>query len=152
MTSPDTSHAIEAYLQSMPPVAAMDLRFGGFREGVLTLNAPLARHVNDKGCAFGGSLVSMMTLAGWGVVMLRLQESGIAAEVFVADSEVKYLAPLFDDLVAEARVAEDASWDAFVARLRERGRASLPLSACVRLPEGGAAAECRSRYVAVAKG
>ncbi|GAA4857576.1 YiiD C-terminal domain-containing protein [Luteimonas vadosa] len=143
---------INGYLQAMPPVAAMDLRFGGYEDGVLTLEAPLATHVNDKGCAFGGSLVSMMTLAGWGVVMLRLQEAGIAADVFVADSEVKYLAPLFDDLVADARVADDADWDGFVSRLRERGRASLPLLAGVRLPAGGVAAECRSRYVAVAKG
>lgn len=145
-------HDIDAYLQSMPPVAVMDLRFAGFDDGVLTLTAPLARHVNDKGCAFGGSLVSMMTLAAWGVVMVRLQQIGIAADVFVAESEVKYRAPLFDDLVAEARLADDASWDEFVARLRERGRASLPLVASVRLPDGGVAAESRSRYVAAIKG
>jgi thioesterase domain-containing protein len=143
---------IDAYLQSMPPVAVMDLRFGGFDDGVLTLTAPLARHVNDKGCAFGGSMVSMMTLAAWCVVMLRLRQSGIDAEVFVADSQVKYRAPLFDDLVAEARLADDASWDGFVAKLRQSGRASLPLAASVRLPDGGVAAESRSRYVAVAKG
>ena len=41
----------------------------------LTMAAPLAPNVNDKGCAFGGSLVSLMTLAGWGLVKLALGSS-----------------------------------------------------------------------------
>ena len=144
--------ALDAHYQAMPPVAAMHLRIAGFDGDCLRLQAPLVRHVNDKGCAFGGSLVSLMTLAAWGLVTLRLQQAGVAADVFVADSQVRYLAPLYADLDAGARLAADASWERFLADLRGRGRASVSIEAMVRLPDGAAAAQCRARYVAIAKG
>ena len=142
---------IAAHYQAMPPVAAMQLRIDSFDGERLRLHAPLAAHVNDKGCAFGGSLVSLMTLAGWGLVTLRVQQAGLAADVFVADSQVRYLAPLFADIHAEARIAGDGSWDAFVATLRERGRARIDLVASVPLPGGGNACEMQARFVAVGK-
>ncbi len=152
MTLDPSLQAIDAHYRGMPPVAVMDLRIDGFDDGVLRLRAPLARHVNDKGCAFGGSLVSLMTLAAWGVATLRLEQAGIEAEVFVADSEVRYRAPLFDDLLAEAWLADDGDWTNFLAALGARGRAGIRLAACVRLSDGGIAAEMDARYVAVAKG
>ena len=136
----------------MPPVAALQLRVEGFDGHCLRLHAPLAAHVNDKGCAFGGSLASLMTLAAWGVVTLRMHAAGLEADVFVAQSQVRYRAPLFADLAVQARRADDAEWDAFLAAFRQRGRAGIELDACVRLPDGGIAAECRARYVAVGKG
>ena len=69
----------------------------------------------------------------------------------MADSEVRYAAPLWDDLKAEARLAEGEDWDAFIATLRERGRARITIESVVRLPEGGIATQCRARYVAIAK-
>src|SRR5512133_3613969 len=113
---------LAALYQAMPPVAALQVRVAGFDGATLRLQAPLAANINDKGCAFGGSLVSLMTLAGWGLVWLRLRDAGIAADVFVADSQVRYRAPLFADLAAQARWADPASVDAFLDRLRTRGR------------------------------
>lgn len=152
MTLDPSLQAIDAHYRGMPPVAGMGLRIDGFDDGVLRLRAPLARHVNDKGCAFGGSLVSLMTLAAWGVATLRLEQAGFAADVFVADSQVRYRAPLFGDLVAEAWLADDRDWTSFLTMLQAHGRAGIGLLACVRLPDGGVAAEMGARYVAVAKG
>jgi thioesterase domain-containing protein len=140
------------HFRSMPPVAALQLRIDGFDGESLSLQAPLAAHVNDKGCAFGGSLASLMTLACWGVVTLRLLREGLDADVFVADTQLHYRAPLFADLHAQAQLADAGAWPGFVARFRERGRASVRLHACVRLPDGGIAAESQARYVAIGKG
>lgn len=151
-SEPDSAlRSLLAHYRSMPPVAAMRLEIGGADAASLRLRAPLAVHINDKGCAFGGSLVSLMTLAGWGVATLALERAGLHAEVFVASSEVRYRAPLFADLeaVAEADAMELA---AFVETLRDNGRASLNLDARVPLPAGGSACDMRSRYVAIAKG
>ncbi len=137
--------------RSMPPVAALQLRVDGFDGDCLRLHAPLAANINDKGCAFGGSLVSLMTLAGWGVVTLRLQQEGLKADVFVAKMQVRYRAPLFADLQADARLADAQSWDAALARLHEHGRAGLSVSGRVILPDGGIAAESTARYVAMVK-
>jgi thioesterase domain-containing protein len=154
-TAMDLEHAlqhIDAHFQAMPPVAAMRLSIAAYDGERLRLHAPLAVHVNDKGCAFGGSLGSLMTLASWGLVTLRLQAAGLAADVFVADSQVRYLAPLFADLEAEAQLAPESSWDDFIATLRDRGRARTQLVARVPLPDGGIATEFSARYVAIRKG
>lgn len=144
--------ALDAHYQAMPPVAAMQLRIAGFDGDCLRLQAPLPRHVNDKGCAFGGSLVSLMTLAAWGLVTLRLQQAGLSADVFVADSQVRYLAPLFDDLEAEAHASPESDWHDFLATLAQKGRARTELVARVTLPDGKDAATFRARFVAFRKG
>lgn len=142
---------LDHHYQSMPPVAAMGLRIAGFDGQRLRLHAPLARHVNDKGCAFGGSLASLMTLASWGLVWLQLDAAGIEADIFVADSQVRYLAPLYADLAVEAVIAPESTWDAFVTTLRQKGRARAGLLATAELPDGGIATGFVARYVAIAR-
>lgn len=136
---------------SMPPVVAMDLVIAGYDGQRLQLRAPLDRHVNDKGCAFGGSLASMMTLAAWGLVSLQVEAAGIDADIYVADSQVRYLAPLFADLEVTAELGPDGDWDTFTRTLRERGRARANLVAAVPLPDGGVATTFSARYVAIAR-
>jgi thioesterase domain-containing protein len=143
---------LETELLAMPPVAAMALRIGDIAVDRLTLHAPLAANINDKGCAFGGSLASLMTLAGWGLIVLRLAEAGLDADVYVADSQVRYRAPVYTDLTAVAEGAEGESWEHFLDTLRSRGRARLLVAASVPLPEGGVAADSRSHYAAILKG
>lgn len=154
MSDTDTAAALarlDAHYQAMPPVALMQLRIAGYDGHALRLHAPLAVHVNDKGCAFGGSLASMMTLASWGVVSLLVERAGLSAEVYVADSQIRYLAPLFADLDVVARPAPDADVAAFVDTLRTRGRARIPMVASAALPDGGVATEFSARYVAILK-
>ena len=143
---------LDAHYQGMPPVAAMSVSIHRFDEERLSLLAPLDRNVNDKGCAFGGSLASLMTLACWGLATMRIQGAGMEADVFVADSQVRYLAPLYADLDAEAHAAPDSDWQVFLDTLAERGRARIELLARVRLPDGADAATLRARFVAFRKG
>lgn len=138
--------ALSRHYDAMPPVRAMGVEVLDFDGEVLRLRAPLAANVNDKDCAFGGSLCGLMTLAGWGLASLRMGQAGYAPDVYVADSQVRYLAPLYADLVAEARLAEGQSWDGVVASFAERGRARVTLEACVRLPGGGLACSLTGRY------
>lgn len=142
---------MQALYDSMPPVAAMGVQVAGCEGDALLLEAPLAANVNDKGTAFGGSLVSLMTLAGWGLCTLQLEQAGLHAEVYVADSQVRYLAPLRADLHARARLAADQHWDDFVQTFVRRGKARAQLEAQVLLPGGGAATTLSARYVALAK-
>jgi len=118
---------LDRLFSEMPPVAAMQIRAAQFDGDCLRLAAPLAANVNDKNCAFGGSLASLMTLAGWGWLMLKLREAGIEAEVYVADSSIRYLAPLYDDLTGEARLREGQDWENILRCLRERKRARVAM-------------------------
>lgn len=143
---------LRAQSRSMPPVAAMAFDVVDYDGERLRMQAPLGPNVNDKGTAFGGSMTSLMTFAGWGLVTLRLQQAGLVADVFVADSHVHYRKPLVADLVADAMLAPGETWEPFLATFLQRGRARIELRACILLPEGGIAAELAGRYVAIAKG
>ena len=137
---------LDPLFAAMPPVAAMQVHALDFNEGCLRLQAPLSANVNDKACAFGGSLSGVMTLAGWGWLMLAAQDAGLPSEVYVADSQVRYLAPLFDDLVAEARLGEGQDWSAIARTLGERRRASATMQCCVRAADGAVVATLQARF------
>lgn len=147
-----TLQRLQAHYDAMPPVAALGLRVAGYDGERLRLGAPLAKHVNDKGCAFGGSLGSLLTLAAWGLLHVRLEDAGIDADIYVADSSLRFLAPLFDDLQAEATLAPGSDWATFVATLQARGRARVEVVAQVPLPSGGVATTFSARYVAIRRG
>ena len=142
---------VNALLHAIPQARAMQVRIAAADDGRLCLRAPLAPNINDKGSAFGGSLVSLMTLAGWGLATWQLARAGVVADVYVADSSVRYLAPLYADLEAEAWL-EEGDWDAFVATFRQRGRARCRISARITLPDGADASVLSGRFVVLAPG
>ena len=144
--------SLRDYTRSLPPLAAIQARVAAYDGQRLHLTAPLAANVNDKGSAFGGSMTSLMTSAGWGLVTLQLQQAGLRADVFVADSTVRYLKPLYAELRAEAVLAPEQSWELFLATLAQRGRARIHLQARMIGTEGEVMADLASRYVAIAKG
>lgn len=150
MTAPlsDAQQLIHFIRNEIPLAHAMDLRLGSCSDDALTLLAPLAPNVNDKGCAFGGSLVSLMTLSGWALVELALRQRGEDCDVFVAESTVRYLAPLWDDLRSESRLAAEADWATFFRTLASRGRARIEVACVVPGSDGKPAATLQARFVA----
>lgn len=150
-SSPTALDALAAHFAGMPPVAALQPQILDWQHGRLRLSAPLSANVNDKACAFGGSLISLMTISAWGLVSLELEQAGLHADVFVADSRVRYLKPVFEDIVVEA-VYDDATEHAALAdTLRKQGRANIRLQAKTLLADGGIAATFVGRYAAIAK-
>ena len=140
---PRDAHELERYILDHIPLArAMALRVADWDGTRLELVAPLDPNVNDKDCAFGGSLSGLMTLAGWGATVLRLAAHDIDADVFVARSEIRYLTPLYGDLRAGAQASADQDIDAFMHALRTRGRARLRVDAAVAGTEGDACIQC----------
>ena len=145
----DQARRLIQFIRSEIPLAkAMDLQLGRYDGDTLSLWAPLPPNVNDKGCAFGGSLVSLMTLSGWALVEMALRRAGLDCDVFVAESSVRYLAPVWQDFRSEARLADEASWSTFFTTLAARGRARITVE-CVVPGEGGQpAATLNARFVA----
>lgn len=136
-------------LDTIPLARAMALRVDSYADGELRLSAPLAPNRNDKGCAFGGSLTGLMTLAGWGSAVLRLGDAGHHAEVYVQDSQVRYLAPVWEDIVVLARMPVDDDGAGFTQAYAERGRARATVQVECRLVDGTIAATLAARFVAI---
>lgn len=145
----DPLEKLNALYRAMPPVAAMGVRAVEFDGQVLRLHAPLAANVNDKDCAFGGSLAGIMTLAGWGLLTLRLDAAGLPADVYVADSHVRYLKPLYADLQAQAWLDPELDWSAVLRAYRERGRARAAIQASVSGPDGAVVSALSARFAAL---
>jgi len=141
--------ALNASFMQMPPVAAMQIRAVACDGERLYLHAPLAANLNDKNCAFGGSLASVMTLSAWGLLTWRLGLEGCNAEVYVADSRLRYLAPLQEDLLGEAQFDDGEDWPGFLRCFRDRGRARIGLQAKVRDGNGRVVAEMTARFAAL---
>jgi thioesterase domain-containing protein len=137
---------LDRLLASMPPVAAMAIRCESFDGEELRLVAPLAANLNDKDCAFGGSLASLMTLSGWGWLMLQCERAGCPADVYVADSQIRYLAPVTGELRAQARLAAGEDWPAILRTLAGRGRARVAMQARVPGADGSPAATFTARF------
>lgn len=126
----------------------MQLRLHAWTPDQLVMAAPLAPNVNDKGCAFGGSLASVMTLAGWGLVELAMHARGQDADIFVGKSTVSYLQPVWDDFQAVAVLDEGASWEAFFNDWARHGHARVQVRVAVPGPGGKPAATLEARFVA----
>lgn len=141
----------DAVLAEIPLARAMQLRLRDYDGERLTIAAPLAPNINDKGCAFGGSLVSLLTLAGWGLIVLKLRALRRDCDVYVQDSVVRYLAPVWEDFTAQARLADGESWEAFASALAARGRARLAVDCRVTLADGNDACTLQARFVAISK-
>ena len=144
--------ALESELLADIPLArAMALKASAYDGDSLTLAAPLAPNVNDKGCAFGGSLASLMTLAGWGLIKLAVDARAQDCDIYVQDSSIRYLAPIWQDFAAVARPAAGESFDDFFAALAARGKARMSVHCVVPLADGAAAATLDARFVAFVK-
>lgn len=156
MTTPDTQQQAQELIQfirdEIPLAHAMNLQLAGCDDDSLCLFAPLAPNVNDKGCAFGGSLVSLMTLSGWALVEAALRRRGDDYDVFVGESTVRYLSPLWQDFRSVAQLAPGASWASFFRTLAARGKARIEVACVVPGENNKPAATLIARYVAKRRG
>lgn len=157
MTLPTTRDVLrkrveKQLLDDIPLARAMELGIRAWDGESLRLSAPLSPNVNDKGCAFGGSLVSVMTLACWSLITLAAEQAGEPCDIYVQDSTVRYLQPVWSDFSAEARLALNQSWASFFTTLHARGKARLSTHCEIRLNDGSIACALDARFVAFRRG
>jgi thioesterase domain-containing protein len=139
---------LQSLLDRIPLTIAMQAKLTEYDGSQLAMSVPLAPNINDKGCAFGGSLASLMTITCWGLVELAARERGYDCDIYVGESTVKYLQPVWGDFQAEARLAGKGGWDIFFATLANRGRARAHIVAEVPGVDGKPAASLDARFVA----
>ncbi len=114
----------------------------------LRLRAPLAPNINHKATAFAGSLTAVATLAGWGLTWLMLREQCLQGVIVIQESATRYLLPVGQDFVATCQAPTAHQTERFLAGLRRRGKARLPLSVEIRADDGQVAVAFTGSYVA----
>lgn len=153
--STTTERAEAAWLERLlreeiPLARAMDLGVTRLDETGIELRTPLAPNRNDKGTAFGGSILSLMTLAGWGLLRVLLERESIRADLVIARCEARFIAPLASELVVRCAWPPVGELDAFRRRFQARGRARLQLAPELSGGEG-AAAIMEAEFAAVSR-
>ena len=140
--------ALEAeLLRHIPMARAMQVSVSRYSGDAIEMTAPLAPNINDKGCAFGGSMASLLTLAGWGLIELGLRGEGLDCDVYVGDSQLRYLHPLWGELRGGARFVDPGDGAALIASVRARGKGNAAV-VCQIAGDGRAAATLTARFFA----
>jgi len=133
----------------IPLTRAMGVSVAQFDATGLTLRAPLAPNINHKSTAFGGSLATLATLAGWGLLQLVLREQQ-PVTVVIQECSVQYLRPVAEDLQAICAMPQAEVLEKFLRNLARKGMARIELETLI--PAGGETAVLfRGRFVALDK-
>jgi thioesterase domain-containing protein len=96
----------QTWHQTIPLSAFMQLSVDQFDGHLLACRAPLPPNKNLHHSMFAGSIYSLLTLTGWGLVWLQLQALGLHGDIVLADADIRYLAPVRHDARAEVLLSE----------------------------------------------
>ena len=143
--------AFELFLHEMIPLAkAMGVGVEVSDERALTLTAPKEQNKNSLNTAFGGSLVSIATLAGYGVVweLMKNEKGAEKSEwrIVVKESRAAYRRPVIGDLRAICERPAQAAIAEFKEALARYGQAKLKLRARV-VEQGQTAVDVTAAFV-----
>lgn len=126
---------LEAYLHSCIPLSdLMGIRVETCGDGRIVLTAPLSTNHNHLGTAFGGSLATIATLAGYCALWVALGRKDV--HVVIRKSTIDYLRPVTGDIRATCEFPTNISESAFLNRFEQHGKARMRLD--VSIAENGA--------------
>ena len=138
---------LETFLHEMIPLArAMGVRIDVSDENKLELIAPHELNRNSLNTAFGGSLVSLATLAGYGVVWELMRNEDSKWKIVIKDSKAAYRRPVLGDLRAICERPTKLAIDEFKSALARYGQAKLKLRAAV-VEKGAVAVDFQAAFV-----
>ena len=140
---------LEGYVREQIPLSvAIGVRVLQAGPERVRIEAPLAPNLNHRATAFGGSVATLAILTGWALVHARLVAEGRPARTGIAESSVRYDAPIEAAFSAICEAPSPDAWARFTRTLERRGRARLRVSVRVEC-RGREAARMEGAYVAI---
>ena len=126
-----------AYLHEHIPITrSLGVRVERYDDQSVRLAAPLARNLNHRATAFGGSLSSIAILSGWLLLHLQLRERGIANRLVIQRSAFDFEAPVDGDFAATSSLPPPATWSRFLATLSRHRAARVTVSSTIASASG----------------
>lgn len=122
--------ATEHFLhEQIPLTKAMQVRVDSFDDIRLVLTAPLEANHNHLGTAFGGSLATLATLAGYSMLWLLLEDR--EAHIVIKDSKIRYLHPVLGELRAACQRPAAGTVTKFKELFTKSGKARITLKVAI---------------------
>ncbi len=120
----------EAFLHRQIPLSrAMGVSVEECGDDTFVLTAPLAANHNHLGTAFGGSLSAIATLAGYGMLWLRLGDPD--AHIVVQRSSIRYLRPVRRDIRAVCQAPDPEELARFLAVFSRKGKGRIQMNVTI---------------------
>ena len=117
----------------IPLLTAMELAFVGYKDLALTMEAPLAPNINNKGTAFGGSIASICLFGGWAVSTLAFADNGVHnTEIVVYKNAMTFERPARGHLTIKAMIRSE-DFEPCLARLQANDRSRIRMNIHVDL-------------------
>ena len=84
----------DTWQQTIPLSQYMQLQISGFNGYRLSCTAPLAPNINLHQTMFAGSIYTLATLTGWGMLYMQLRAMGLHGAQVLAHADIRYLRPV----------------------------------------------------------
>ena len=123
---------IEEKLQSVlhheiPITQSMGLSVVKANEEIILLEAPLLENINHKQSAFGGSLNTLATLAGWSLIWIHCNNLSFRSEIVIQSAKTDYKKAVRSNLEASCLCPNGTEMERFLKTLERRGKSRLKL-------------------------
>ncbi|WP_293755906.1 bifunctional GNAT family N-acetyltransferase/hotdog fold thioesterase [uncultured Paraglaciecola sp.] len=80
--------------ETIPISKQMGIKLHQYTGRTLETRASLNKNINLHGTMFAGSIFSLATLTGWGMIFLQLKEKGLDGEIVLGDGNIHYHKPI----------------------------------------------------------
>lgn len=97
----------------------------------IVVSGEYCRHINHTKSVFGGSISSVMTLAGWGKVRLLIEEFDPTATVVIKSNSTEFIKPVTEDYVVYTEIINERRISKFRKTYEKFGRGRVEVEACL---------------------
>ncbi|MGS2721413.1 bifunctional GNAT family N-acetyltransferase/hotdog fold thioesterase [Paraglaciecola aestuariivivens] len=80
--------------ETIPITEQMGIKLYQYTGRTLETRASLNKNINLHGTMFAGSIFSLATLTGWGMIFLQLKQKGLDGEIVLGDGNIHYHKPI----------------------------------------------------------
>ncbi|GIU11303.1 MULTISPECIES: thioesterase domain-containing protein [unclassified Shewanella] len=109
---PDSNHQTlleqlqQTWHQTIPVSKFMQIVPKAFNGRCFEVSAPLEPNINQHNTMFAGSIYTLLTLTGWGMLWLQQKLAGLDGDIVLADANVRYIAPIDRQPIAKVKWPE----------------------------------------------
>ncbi len=82
------------WTDTIPITEHMGIRLHQYTGHTLETRASLNKNINIHGTMFAGSIFSLATLTGWGMIFLQLKEKQLSGDIVLGDGDIHYHKPI----------------------------------------------------------
>ncbi|MEI6856938.1 YiiD C-terminal domain-containing protein [Psychrilyobacter sp.] len=87
-------------IERIPIVKEMDFIIKKIEDNQVIVSGEHKKHTNHTNSVFGGSISSILTLAGWSRVKILLENIDPSAVILVKTSNINFIKPVIKDYIA----------------------------------------------------